>query len=92
MIRSHDTAGGQVPWNCHRKCMESADSAVQKQLQFMIKTTGGTRTFFKQTSSPYTFNVTAFDDVLLQWIVVCRIRVTSQSAQAYICSRLHKNV
>ena len=31
----------------------------------------------------YTFNVTAFDDVLLQWVVVCRIRVTSQSAQAY---------
>ena len=34
MIRSRDTAGGQVPWiwNCHRKCMESADSAVQRQL------------------------------------------------------------
>ena len=32
MIRSRDTAGGQAPWNCHRKCMESADSAVQRQL------------------------------------------------------------
>ena len=32
MIRSRDTAGGQAPWNRHRKCMESADSAVQRQL------------------------------------------------------------
>jgi len=32
MIRSRDTAGGQAPWNCHRKCMESSDSAVQRQL------------------------------------------------------------
>ena len=46
MIRSRDTAGGQAPWNCHRKCMESADSAVQRQLQFVIETTGGTQTFF----------------------------------------------
>ena len=30
MVRSHDTAWGQGPWNRHRKCMESADSAVQK--------------------------------------------------------------
>ena len=40
-------------------------------------------TYDETTQFPYTFNVTAFDDVLLQWIVVCRIRVTSQSAQAY---------
>ena len=32
MIRSRDTAEGQAPWNCHRKCMESADSTVQRQL------------------------------------------------------------
>ena len=25
----HET---KAPWNCHRKCMESADSAVQRQL------------------------------------------------------------
>ena len=32
MIRSRDTAGGQPPWNCHRKFVESADSVVQRQL------------------------------------------------------------
>ena len=31
-IGSRDTAGGQGPRNRHRKCMESADSAVQSQL------------------------------------------------------------
>ena len=30
---------------CHRKCMESADSAVQRHLQFVIEMTGGTQTF-----------------------------------------------
>ena len=32
MVRSRDTAGGQGPWNHHRKCMESTDSTVQSQL------------------------------------------------------------
>ena len=32
LIRSCDTAGSQGPWNRRIKCMESADSAVQKQL------------------------------------------------------------
>ena len=32
MVRSHDTAWGQGPWNRHRKCMERADSTVQSQL------------------------------------------------------------
>jgi len=54
----------------------------------------------KQPSFPYIFNVTAFDDVLLQWIVVCQIQVTSQSAQAYAfcfmktfeqCKKVHPN-
>ena len=40
-------------------------------------------TYDETNQFPYTFNVTAFDDILRQWIVVCRIRVTSQSAQAY---------
>ena len=31
-IGSCDTAGGQGPWNHHRKCMESADRAVQSHL------------------------------------------------------------
>jgi len=31
-IGSRDKAGGQGLWNRHRKCMESADSAVQSQL------------------------------------------------------------
>ena len=32
MIRSRDAARGQGLWNRHRKCMESAKSAVQIQL------------------------------------------------------------
>ena len=40
-------------------------------------------TYDETNQFPYTFNVTAFDDVLLQWVVVGRIQVTSQSAQAY---------
>ena len=29
------------------------------------------------------FNVTAFDNTTMQWMVVCRVRVTSQSQEAY---------
>jgi len=32
---------------------------------------------------PYTFNVTAFDDITMQWMVVCRIRITRQTESAY---------
>ena len=36
-IGSDDTGGDQGPRNRRRKCMESADSAVPSQLQFMIE-------------------------------------------------------
>ena len=45
MTGSRDTAGGQDLRNRNRKCMESADSMVQSQLYFVIKTMNGTQTF-----------------------------------------------
>ncbi len=46
-------------------------------------------TFDETKQYPYTFNVTAFDDVTMKWIIVCRIRVTRQTPEAYcLCFRL----
>ena len=44
-MNPRDTAGSQDPPNLYRKCMESADSTVQSQLQFVIETMDGTQTF-----------------------------------------------
>ncbi len=46
-------------------------------------------TFDENKEYPYMFNVTAFDDITMKWIIVCRIRVTKQTAEAYsLCFRL----
>ena len=46
-------------------------------------------TFDETREYPYMFNVTAFDTVTTKWVVVCRIRITKQTQDAYaMCFRL----
>ena len=46
-------------------------------------------TFDETREYPYMFNVTAFDTVTMKWVVVCRIRITKQTQDAYaMCFRL----
>jgi len=53
---------------------------------------GSDITYDKTTQFPIHIQCYCFDDVLLQWIVVCQIQVTSQSVQAYaLCKKDHPN-
>ena len=46
-------------------------------------------TFDETKEYPYLFNVTAFDEITMKWIIVCRIRITKQNAGAYsLCFKL----
>ena len=46
-------------------------------------------TFNETREYPYLFNVTAFDDISMRWMIVCRIRLTKQTHEGYaLCFRL----
>ena len=46
-------------------------------------------TFNETREYPYLFNVTAFDDISMRWVIVCRIHLTKQTHEGYaLCFRL----
>ena len=40
-------------------------------------------TYNETKEYPYLFNATAFDPITMHWMVVCRIRITKQTKEAY---------
>ena len=46
-------------------------------------------TFNEIREYPYLFDVTAFDDISMRWMIVCRIHLTTQTHEGYaLCFRL----
>ena len=46
-------------------------------------------TYIETKEYPYLFNATAFDRITMHWMVVCRVRITKQTKEAYaFCFRL----